>query len=116
MIDPRISALLAKAHQLTMSSRLSWKEADRDDSFIASFSTYSIKISARGSRTDEFSTEYVISILDQWGDVIEEIGDEEFSDSGKTFGLMKELYERARGIAKGVDEALNSIIRDLDDL
>ena len=116
MIDQRINEILQKGYNLTVSDRLDWKEADRDDSFLASFSAYIIKISARTSRMDRNSTEYFISILDQWGEVIEEVGDEDFSDDGKSFGLMKELFERARRKSRGVDEALNSIIRDLEDL
>ena len=116
MVDPRMTSLLKKAADLTENDRISWKEAEKEDAFLASFTAYSLKIASRASRMDPNSTEYFLSILDEWGEVIEEVGDEEFDDGGATFMAMKGMFDKARRGSRGVDKALDSLLDDLDDL
>jgi hypothetical protein len=114
MSDDRLLKLIQKLSDLTAKNRVAWKEAEQGEAFLASFSGHSVSIAVRQSRLDGNQSEYFIRILDQWGDTVEEVGDENYEDQ-QVFEQMKQLFEKARRIAKGVDVALDEIFRALDE-
>ena len=114
MSDERLLKLIQRLSDLTAKGRVAWKEAERGEAFLASFSGHSVSISVRKSRLSSDQSEYFIRILDQWGDTVEEVGDEDFQTE-QVFTMLKQLFEKARRIARGVDVALDEILRELDE-
>lgn len=113
MADQRILTLINRLRERTDQGKVSWREADRGDAFLASFSNNSVSVSQRESRQGS-GAEYVIRILNSWGDTIEEVGDEDFQNQ-EVYETMKNLFDKARRIALGLDEALDSILKELDE-
>lgn len=116
MSYPKIINLVQKLHEATRDGSVLWRETEADDVFQVSFSQYSARIAKRLSRMDRTSDEYVLSIHNDEGDLVEEIGDEDGEDArqkGMLFNALKETHETARRQSMGVDQALDSILDEL---
>ena len=115
MADEKILKLIKRLAELTDQNKISWAEAERGGAFLASFSGNSASISVRQSRQNSGQSEYVLRILNDWGDVIEEVGDEDF-EGQDVYQTMKMMFEKARRISLGLDEAIDSILKQLDEV
>ena len=118
MSYPKLVNLAFKLARATAESRVTWSGTEQDDLFQVSFSEISVRIGVRRSKRDQNSQEYWLQIFNSEGDLVEEIGDEEVPDSNEALELytaLKETYETARRQAKGVDQVLNDILKELDD-
>ena len=75
-----------------------------------------MKLSSRPSDGNE-SLDYIVSIFDESGTVIESASDVELQKvapgTAKVFGMMEDLYATARRNALGVDSALDALIGEL---
>ncbi len=108
-----VQGLLAK----TKSGDVIWERTSSPNVFQAAFPRYTVKISERGDGSEPLLVNYVVSILDESGTVIERAS--YLDDLAKKFpqmnnsGLMKELYSVARRQALGVDSALDTLLSEL---
>lgn len=106
-----VQGLLAK----TKSGDVVWERTSATDVFQAAFPRYTVKVSERGDASEPLLTNYVVSIFDEAGTIIERAS---YLDLGKSsqvnnFELMKELYSVARRQALGVDGALDTLLSEL---
>ncbi len=110
----KLDKLLQALRNSTEKGETEWEESSWSGSFQASFPNYSVTL----RKSDKFNggEEYTISILDYHGETIEEATDEDMSEVNlKAFEEMKDLYEIARRRAKGVEQALDELLSQLDD-
>lgn len=112
----KIIDLVRRVADSTGSGALDWAETEDVDVYQVSFTNYSLRVGKSLSRIghgDEFS----IEILDSMGDVVDRISDEDPEDDAlrmDLYSLIKGIFESARRRAKGVDDAIDSIMLDLD--
>lgn len=93
-----------------------WEETSSEGMFSASFSDWSVLIGIRPSRSTPDSEDVFIQLVNYQGNVIDEIDDEDmrvYIDDA--YNRMSDLYQAARRRALGVDEALNDILRNLEE-
>src|SRR3954452_12561118 len=99
----------------TDSGRLEWKETGEEAKFLVSFPNYSILISEEaGSRG---FPHYVVSVVNSDGKIVDSFSDEtiKFNDLGENpYGIMQDLFNKARRRALRADEALDNIIAHLE--
>lgn len=113
----KIINVAARICSATQAGTISWKGTELDDVFQVSFTNFSARISLRPSRSG-IGEEYILSILNEEGDLLEQLGDEDGRDSDESrylFTILKDTHETARRQAMGVDQALDSILRELKD-
>lgn len=113
MSNPKLVKLVQLLADKTDRDELAWDESEKNGVFQLPFSNSTVRISARESRNHRGDTEYVIVILNAQGSEVEEVSDETLPLEG-SFVIMKDLYEKARRKAMGVDRAIDSILDDLD--
>lgn len=116
-MNTKMGILLNHILNLTRMGQLKWNTSGDDDSYLLSFSDYSINIFYRPSENlDSGGLEYVIRIYDNEGKVVDEVNNVELDEieRGKNFyKLLDELFVLARRNARGIDEALESMMSDL---
>lgn len=97
--------------------KLNWSEGVNTNSFQVAFSEYSVVLSAQD--TDHIDVDYSLLVMNTDGEIVDEITDNEMAqgtlDPKKIYKKFHDLFEMARRTARGSDEALNSIIEELDD-
>jgi hypothetical protein len=109
-----VSLLLKK----TYAGKLDWKPSVDDGSFQVSFAKYSVRISIKLKLEED---DFAIEIIDASGTVIDAFTDFELitskapDDETNWYRVMKELYEIARRTALGSEQALSSILDELED-
>jgi hypothetical protein len=94
-----------------------WEETADEGVYQAAFPNYTIRLSSRWNGEME-GLDYFMRLYNENGTLIEEISDEDFhaidKDAG-TYKFLAETYESARRIAMGVEQALDDLLRELDD-
>lgn len=113
----KISQLVKRVHEQTLAGKVGWEETEREDVYQASFPNYSIRYSSQPHRGTS-QLDYVLTIYNQAGSVIEEVVDTELKESEigyNAYNVMKETYETARGQALGVEQAIDDILGYLED-
>jgi len=112
-LDKR-AILLARIIDATQNGTIDWQKDSSRNSFVASFSTYSVRIR---SEPDPNSPEddYNLAIIDGFGDVVEEFDHSPLVDNGirDAYSQLKKLHEMARRRAMGVETALDSLIKEI---
>jgi hypothetical protein len=114
MADSKYIKLITLLHDKTLNNKLTWEATTDENSFITSFSDYTVKI--EGYSTEQGSY-YTLTVLDSLANVIDEVYDYNFDNSDfnqDPEAYMRELYQSARRQASGIDEALDSILRQLN--
>lgn len=104
----RLNTLVNKLHDKTNNREISWEAGDADDEFVASFSTYSILLSKYLGQYNNESV--IITVLNDEGKTLETITSEDVINES----ILGSLYEEARRIALGTDEAIDELINLLD--
>lgn len=103
-----MSQLLEKIEKLTLSGALDWETTEHEYTYQTSFPNFSLRIFP-----DE--NDYVISILNYQGIILESATDRDLSSFlSDAFIKMKLIYESARGSALGTDKAIDEILTELD--
>lgn len=98
----------------TSSGDVQWEESTKSNAFETSFPNYTVMIRQDRDIMDEES--YRILIIDNQGDVVEEATYQDFQGMlDGSYGIMKRIYEIARRQAKGVEQALDDILSNLND-
>ncbi|WP_330206609.1 hypothetical protein [Pseudomonas sp. AM14(2022)] len=116
MSYPKIAKLIETLLSQTESGALPWAQTEKSDMFQASFPRYSIRIYPQRSH-NSLEPDYVLQILNDLGDIVEEVSDPDLQSVLETpFLVMRNLYEGARRSAMGVENALDEILDFLDPL
>jgi hypothetical protein len=117
MSNEKIILLLQRLHEKTLKGLIAWESTELDDVFQYTMPEVSIRISKKRSRQYQDSYDFILTIYNQEGTLIEEIADTDLKDeiivSGTVYDLMKDIYENARRIALGVDQAIDRILEEL---
>jgi hypothetical protein len=116
MAAGKYEALLSRLVSKTNHNELDWRESPSADTFQTSFANYSVTISETEGRRGQI--DYVVSLINSEGVVVDNISDTDLdSGSGDTyfFQMLRGLYQAARRRALGVDNALDEILKELDD-
>ncbi|MGD9616870.1 MAG: hypothetical protein AB7H90_17300 [Alphaproteobacteria bacterium] len=115
MSNNKYTQILHLLVEQTDNGKLDWKETGNESAFLVSFPNYSLMLSEKKAR-DSDMPDYVISIINSEGKTVDEFSDVSLGTeySGEDFfRLMRELFNKARRRALGVDEALNDILAHL---
>lgn len=114
--------LVSLLFQKSMRGELEWGEAIQKNSFQVSLAKNSISIRSTPSRLEESANDYVFSIHDSEGKVVDTFTDVEVAEKiegreGKArfYSTVSELYEVARRTALGSEKVLNEILTELGD-
>ncbi|WP_092151691.1 hypothetical protein [Bradyrhizobium sp. NFR13] len=111
--------LVQRLAALTASGSLEWRPTSDQSVVLVAFSKYSVLLRQSNSRELPDTYDYHLRIVNGSGDVIEEISDTDLAATmggHEAYKVMHELFEQARRKALGSDAALDSIIRDLDEI
>jgi hypothetical protein len=111
MSNEKLINLVRRLSLSTSEGVINWGATEKSGVFQSSLAGYAVRVDARKSKVHAGENEYFITIIDPFGDVVEEMGDEEF-DGG--YSIMKNLYDSARRESLGVDKAIDEILKDLD--
>mgnify|MGYP000198919873 CR=1 FL=1 len=111
----KIINIIQKIHTKTNNDLIEWETTEESGIYQVSFSTYSIRISERQSYSTPEEHDFIIQIINNMGDIVEEVSDEDIASSlEKAYHIMKSTYELARRKAMGVDLALDTILDELE--
>lgn len=88
-----------------------WEETTSPNAFQLSLPEYVLRIAESGN-------DYVISIFNNNGRLVEAASDSDFTDNGVlgAYQALRRLYEKARRSAVGAEKAVDDILKSLDDL
>lgn len=110
MSYPKIATLISTLLKQTSNGELQWAQTERPATFQASFPRYTVRIYP-------VNNDYVLQILNDQGDTVEEIADPDLRDVMEDpYRTMGELHDSARRNAMGVESALDEILNFLDPL
>jgi len=118
MADAKLVLLIQKMMDKTATGQLHWEVAAQKDGFQVSFTDYSVILSGRASRGMPGNLEYVLSVYNSQGQLIDEVGDEDLKPADlppNPYNQMKAMYNSARRIALGVDAAINKLLEEIGD-
>lgn len=106
----KIATLIKTLLKQTSNGELQWAQTEKTATFQASFPRYSVRIYPQNS-------DYVLQILNDQGDTVEEIADPDLRDVlASPYKTMGDLHDSARRNAMGVETALDEILNFLDPL
>jgi hypothetical protein len=109
----RIALVLQALDKRTKAGEVPWNETETKGVFQTSFPSYSVRL-FQASNPFEDASDFVLQIINESGDVVEETRDTDLTDYfEKPYIFMRDLYERARRRAMGVDDAIDEILRAL---
>ena len=105
----KLADFMKRLHKNTLDGTISWQETFEDDKYQISFPKYTLQILMNEDSTGDIS--YIVQIFNEEGKLIEDISDYDISNEiPHGFVMMKEIYERARSQAMGLDKALDDIM------
>lgn len=116
MPDKRI-LLLQQLRRRTLEGTLNWEETADDGAYQATFSNYGVRIRTMWNREHD-SPDYQLELYNSNGHLIEEISSDalhEVDPKAGAYQIMAQMFETARRIAMGVEQALDEILQELDD-
>jgi hypothetical protein len=114
-MNPEDEKLITFTHRIfekTKNGELRWEATANSNVFAVAFPKYSVSLE-RVPETDDTRGFIVLRISNDRGQTVEEFSSWQASRSG--FEDMAELFDRARRIAMGLNEALDELLRDLDE-
>ena len=107
----RIAKLVDRLHEKTEARAIAWEKSPSGN-FQASFPRYTVELS-QGRDMNVY-----VTIYNDEGDILERVSDKNLIDNQGTLeeGLvLNALYDIARRIALGSDEAIDNLISALED-
>ncbi|MEN6441924.1 MAG: hypothetical protein ABFD97_25465 [Syntrophobacter sp.] len=107
-----------RLHGRTLDGDLNWYKTESDGVFQFQFPDYLVQVYQRWADDNEDTVYTYISIFNKEGGLIDTFNDTALSESesmgaDSTF-FMVDLYENARRIAMGMEQALDNLIYILD--
>ena len=118
MHENRLVQLIEKIHERTMAGRVNWEATAKVSAYQCAFSDFTIVIDAVRNRENPEEIDYVFSIVNSDGVIIEKIDDialtrELDSDTGAGYKLMTQMYNSARRTAMGTERAIDALLKEL---
>ncbi len=118
MAYEKLGALVTRLHRRTVEGRVEWHETIEEGTYEASFSQYTVKIWKTPTREVTVGGEdYHIGIYNALGSMVEHTDDVDLDGYGERerpyFRMMKEMYETARRLVLGSEQAVSSILDEL---
>jgi hypothetical protein len=114
----KITRFFTSLYFTTLDDKVQWDKALADDTYQTSFDNYSVRISKWCYPPNE--EEYFITIIDTEGEEIARIGPADLDNvtyNGKSpWQAFRELFEKVRRTALGVEKALDDLLQSLDKL
>ncbi|HXP25873.1 MAG TPA: hypothetical protein VN891_08825 [Steroidobacteraceae bacterium] len=108
----KLTTLLIELAKRTRNGSFTWDPTATAGVYQASFPRYTLQLSVR--RTPIGSEDYVLTILNSEGTVIEQAADTDFANRLQdALPMMSEMYSAARRQALGVDGAIDDILGEL---
>jgi hypothetical protein len=124
MAHAKIVDVVKKLHERVREGKVQWGQTESSDVYEAAFPLYAVRVGKRRSAIPDAGpgeVDYVVAIYNAEGTLIEEIDDPGLREASSgeitgvaAYNMMKDLYESARRSAMGVDEALDSLLSELD--
>lgn len=118
MPDKRLFSITSKLLSRTLNGKVQWEPDVSGTGFRTSYPDYSVTV----RRTQEpssiaaaivgFTGGYELIILDGEGKIVDALS---LTNKNKEFTELQNLYEVARRNARGVDKALDDILKHLSD-
>jgi hypothetical protein len=122
MSDMKSLELLRALLRQTVAGQVAWKAADeKGTEFHAELGDYGLHLRTRFDRDYPDSPDYFLTIIDSHGREVEVISnislrplsDEKDADGRTPYATFSELYDAARRLALGVDDAIDSLLKKL---
>ena len=111
--DKKLITVMTRLYAKTKADVVDWEPSEDANIFAVKFSDYSITI-VRMLATGNTPESFNLSIANSDGAVIQEMDSSTARDNG--FADMSDLFYRARRHAVDLDQALDDILKELDDL
>jgi len=108
--DEKLLSLLRRIYEKTVQGELRWEPTANGSAFVVAFARFSLSLQRLYDQAED-SYYVLLRISNDKGQTIEEL----YQASAVRIGFrnMDELYERARRIAMGLDEALDELLTEL---
>ena len=113
--EERMLKLIERLSIKTHEGQLHWERTANPSIFQTSFPSYVVRLNVR--QEADSTPDYVITVRGQDGTVLEQTSDVEISKavpSSNAYTVMADLFARARRQALGVNEALDSLLSELE--
>lgn len=105
----KIVLLIQKLIEKTSAAEIRWEDTEEENVYQVVLPEYSVRIWPRGE-------DFMLGIFNAQGALIEEVSDVYLTDElSEAYSKMKDLYDSARRIAMGVEQALDSILSSLEE-
>lgn len=122
MTDEKLIELARLVLEQTNFNNLTWEETAAKDTFQATLSKYVIRVNSRSSIYEQAGTDYILTLVNQDGTIVESFDDVELTKLIKHYPLptdltgyaiMEEIFKNAKRHALGVDKALDDVLKEL---
>ncbi len=110
--DKKLVTFAERVYEKTAKGELRWETTSDANAFAVSFPKYSVTIE-RVPETEDTNESFMLRISNDRGQTIEEFTSWQAQRAG--FDHLRELFDRARRIAMGLDEALDDLLEQLDE-
>lgn len=114
-VEEKMLNLVLKLHAKTKEGQIKWERTASSNIFQYAFPSYVVRISVKQGDAD--APDYYITVKDSDGTTIESASDVSIGrafPNAKVFATMEELFTLARREALGVDQALDSLLSELE--
>lgn len=117
MPENRKLKLLRLLVEKTEEKKLAWKETLNSHEYMVSFPGNTVTIS---DRSQDEKPGISICVLNKYGDVVEEFGEEDFTlfdgieEGVNPIDVLRKLYSDARRIALDADKEVDSVLAHLE--
>jgi hypothetical protein len=112
---PKLEKLIRRLHQRTLKGTIHWEETSKPGKFQMAFPGYTINIFTKPNIENPDAIDYQLQIYNDAGNLVEEVSDIDFDDKEYGLKLMSEMYETARRIASGTEQAIDTLLLNLGD-
>lgn len=111
----KITNLVREICRKTYKGLIDWEATEKEGVYQVSFSNYSVRLFLAPSMVQSGSNDYVIQIINSDGALVEETNDEEMKDLwSDAYHEMKQAHDMIRRKIMGVEDALDSILEELN--
>jgi hypothetical protein len=110
--DEKLIVLIRRIFEKTKAGELRWQPTSDPNVFALSFPHYSVSLE-RVPDTEDTIESFIFRISNDEGQTIEELNS--FLASNYGFGELRELFDRVRRNAMGLDKALDDLLSELDE-
>lgn len=116
MLSNKIITLVRRLFQMTQENKLQWVETAREGVYQLGIDDYIVRVAEEHGDDEKSPPNYVLRVCNAKGVVLEQVTDDDISERVHDAGeFMRDLYQRARRIAMGVETALDRIIQRLEE-